>query len=324
LSLATAPHEAPSAAATPPAAARTYDLLQRRGLDFLETTSCHLCGRTDGDVLVDDPPFRVLRCAGCGLGYTSPRVRADKLPELYSAGYFSSESAGDFGYASYTADAEGFRRTFALKADVVTRHVRGGRALEIGCAAGFFLDALRSRGFETHGLEIAEEVLAHARDVLKLPNLRQGPLETYVPPSEPFDLVAMFDVIEHVADPSDALRRIRGMLRPGGHLVLQTQDLSSLARRIMGRKWTHFKQLEHVYHFSAATLRVLLDRAGFDVIETRKRGAGKYVSIGFVIDRMERFHPFLHRLFRLFSPFRRRFLYVNPWDELIVVARSRP
>ena len=314
----------PSASAVPtPAAVRTYELLTRRGLDVLETVPCHLCGRTDGDVLVDDPPFVVRLCAGCGLGYTSPRVRADKLPDLYNAGYFSSESAGDFGYASYTADQEGFRKTFALKADVVMRHVKSGRAFEIGCAAGFFLDELRRRGFETHGIEIGEEVLAHARDVLKLPNLRQGPLETYVPPPEPFDLVAMFDVIEHIADPTDALRRVKTMLRPGGHLVLQTQDVLSLARRLMGRKWTHFKQLEHVFHFSAATLGMLLDRTGFDVVETRKRGAGKYVSIGFVIDRMERFHPILHKCFRLLTPLRKRFLYVNPWDELIVVARAR-
>jgi 2-polyprenyl-3-methyl-5-hydroxy-6-metoxy-1,4-benzoquinol methylase len=303
--------------------ATTLSLLARRGLDLLESPPCHLCGREDGPILVDDPPFKVRLCAGCGLAYTSPRVRADKLPELYNAGYFSSESAGDFGYASYTADAAGFRRTFELKADVVTRHVAGGRALEIGCAAGFFLDTLRRRGFETHGIEIGEEVFAHARDVFRLPNLHLGPLESYAPPVEPFDLVALFDVIEHLADPTAAMRRVRSMLRPGGIAVLQTQDVASLARRVMGRKWTHFKQAEHVYHFSPATIRTLLDRAGFDVLEVRKRGAGKYVSVGFVIDRMERFHPWLHRFAKILSPFRRRYVYVNPWDEMLVVARAR-
>jgi 2-polyprenyl-3-methyl-5-hydroxy-6-metoxy-1,4-benzoquinol methylase len=303
--------------------ARTYALLARRGLDALETVPCHLCGATGGDLLVDDPPFKVWRCGGCGLGYTSPRVRADKLPELYNAGYFASESAADFGYASYTEDREGFLKTFRLKADVVTRHVGGGRALEVGCAAGFFLDALRARGFEVHGIEIGEDVLAHARDVFRLPNLHCGPLDTYVPPAEPFDLVAMFDVIEHLADPTAALIRLRGMMRPGARLVLQTQDLESLARRVMGRKWTHFKQLEHVYHFSPKTVRTLLDRAGFDVVELRKRGAGKYVSVGFLIDRMERFHGVLHACAKLLTPFRGRFVYVNPWDELLVVARAR-
>ncbi|HYC77834.1 MAG TPA: class I SAM-dependent methyltransferase [Planctomycetota bacterium] len=302
---------------------RTYDLLARRGLDVLETTPCLLCGRVDGETLVDDPPFRVILCAGCGLGYTSPRVRADKLPELYNAGYFTSESAGDFGYASYTADRDGFVRTFRLKADLLERHVRSGRVLEVGCAAGFFLNELRARGYETWGTEIGEDVFAHARDALGLPNLYRGPLETFEPPPEPFDAAAMFDVIEHIADPLDALRRLRRMLKPGGALLLQTQDVSSLTRRLMGRKWTHFKQLEHVYHFSPTTLRTLLDRAGFDLVELRKRGAGKFVSVGFLIDRMARFHPWLHGTAKLLTPWRKTFLYVNPWDEMLAVARAR-
>lgn len=317
----TAESAAPRSPAGAPA--KTFELLARRGLDLLESPPCHLCGREDGRVLVDDPPFKVRLCAGCGLAYTSPRVRADKLPELYDSGYFTSESAGDFGYASYTEDAAGFRRTFDLKADYVERFVRGGRVLEVGCAAGFFLDALRARGYDVHGIEIGSDVLAHARDVFGLPHLHLGPLETYVAPPEPFDVVAMFDVIEHLADPTAALVRLRGLLKKGGVLVLQTQDVSSLARRVMGRKWTHFKQAEHVFHFSPATIRVLLERAGFDVLDVRKRGAGKYVSIGFLIDRMERFHPWLHRFARLLSPLRRRYVYVNPWDELLVTARSR-
>jgi SAM-dependent methyltransferase len=316
---------APKAESTPPkGATRTYELLARRELDYLEPSACLLCGAKDGRELVDDPPFRVFLCEPCGLAFTSPRIRADRLPELYNKGYFSSESAGDFGYASYADDREGFTKTFRLKAEALRRHVSGGRLLEIGCAAGFFLDATRRLGFDVYGTEIAEDMAAHAKDVLGAPNVYVGPLETYEPPKEPFDVVAMFDVVEHIADPIAALAKIRGALAPNGVLILQTQDVASITRRLMGRKWTHFKQLEHVWHFSDRSLRALLSRAGFDVVDIGKSGAGKYVSIGFVIDRMERFHPWLHRFARAFSALRKRYVYVNPWDELLVVARRRP
>jgi SAM-dependent methyltransferase len=275
-------------------------------------------------VLVDDPPFVVRLCAGCGLAYTTPRVKAGRLQEIYDLGYFTSESAGDFGYASYAADAPGYLRTFQKKIAIVRQHVPSGRILEVGCAAGFFLKAAADAGFEAHGVEVAGTILAHARDTLKLDRLFHGTLAEYQAPPASFDAVAMWDVVEHLADPLGDLVRARGLLKPGGRLFVQTQDVSSLTRRVLGARWPHFKQLEHVYHFSPATIRTLLDRAGFDVASIRKSGAGKYISIEFFVDRMRRFGRIPYLLALPLRPFRRRFVYVNPWDELIVVARPKP
>jgi hypothetical protein len=133
----------------------------------------------------------------------------------------------------------------------------------------------------------------------------------------------MWDVVEHLADPLADLKRARELVKDTGFLFVQTQDVDSLARRVLGAKWTHFKQLEHIYHFSRKTITMLLDRAGFEVVRVQKSGAGKYISVAFFIDRMKRFGKIPHLLALPLTPFRRRFLYVNPWDELIVVARPR-
>ncbi len=300
----------------------TQELVKRRDLP-VETVACYLCGATSGTTLVDDPPFRVILCDRCELGYTSPRIRADRIQDIYNLGYFSSESATDFGYASYADDREGFERTFDLKARIVQRHLPEGRVLEVGCAAGFFLDALRKRGFEVHGLEVSESILTHARDVLKLPNLFLGTLANYPGPPGSFDGVLMWDVIEHMTDPILELRRVRALLKPRGLVFLQTQDLSSLTRKVLGSRWTHFKQLEHIYHFSPKTIRVLLDRAGFEVLEIRKRGAGKHLSFRFIVERTKRFGFVPHLLASPLRLFPHGYLYVNPWDELIVTARSK-
>jgi SAM-dependent methyltransferase len=275
-------------------------------------------------VLVDDPPFKVIHCGACGLGYTTPRVRADRLQEIYDLGYFTSESAGDFGYASYAQDAPGYLETFRRKVRIVQKEVPKGRILEVGCAAGFFLQAARDAGYEAHGIEVAGSILSHARDVLKLDNLFQGTLAEYPGAKRSFDAAVMWDVVEHIADPVADLARVRELLKPDGRLFVQTQDLASVTRRLLGSKWTHFKQLEHVYHFSPRTIRTLLDRAGFEVLRIRKRGAGKLISIGFFIDRMRRFGRIPHLLALPLTPLRKKFLYVNPWDELIVTARPRP
>jgi SAM-dependent methyltransferase len=301
----------------------TLELFRRRGELPLEAVPCYLCGRTDGPVLVDDPPFQVRSCAGCGLGYVTPRIKAERIQEIYDLGYFTSESAGGFGYASYAADAPGYLRTFRKKVRIMRRFVPSGRVLEVGCAAGFFLAAAKEAGYEGHGIEVSGSILAHARDVLKLENLFQGTMAQYRGTPKSFDAIAMWDVIEHLADPLADLARARELLKDTGFLFVQTQDVDSLARRVLGAKWPHFKQLEHIYHFSKKTITKLLDRAGFEVVEIRKSGAGKCISIGFFIDRMKRFGRIPHLLALPLSPLRRRFLYVNPWDELIVTARPR-
>ena len=198
----------------------------------------------------------------------------------------------------------------------------GSRILEVGCAAGFFLKAARDAGYDAHGVEV---VGVDPRSRARRPEARQ-PVRgdaSRTSPASPgsYDAAALWDVVEHLADPLKDLVRVRELLKPGGHLFVQTQDVARSRGKILGAKWPHFKQLEHVYHFSPRTITTLLERAGFEVLRIQKRGAGKYISIGFFIDRMRRFGKIPHLLALPLTPFRRKFVYVNPWDEIIVAAR---
>jgi hypothetical protein len=171
-------------------------VFRRRGDLPLEAVACYLCGSSEGRVLVEDPPFRVIQCSTCSLGYTTPRIRADRLQEIYDLGYFTSESAGDFGYASYAQDAPGYLETFRRKARIVQEVVPKGRLLEVGCAAGFFLKAARDAGFEAHGVEVAGSILSYARR----PEARQpvpGHARGVPRAKRPSATAVMWDVVGH-------------------------------------------------------------------------------------------------------------------------------
>jgi 2-polyprenyl-3-methyl-5-hydroxy-6-metoxy-1,4-benzoquinol methylase len=303
----------------------TTQVVQNRFKDLpLEEVPCFLCGGEQGRVLVHDEPFLVRRCSGCGLGYTSPRIDGSRIHEIYDHTYWNSESAKDFGYASYEDDVAGYKATFRLKLKALRKHVpASGRLLEIGCAAGYFLDAAREKGYEVTGVDVSSSILQAARERFGLEDLHAGLLHEVGLPHEHFDIVAMWDVIEHVSDPVDVLRQCREHLAAEGRLVLQTQDVSSLTRKVLGAKWHHFKQLEHIYHFSPTTIRTLLDRAGFELVHWTRRRAGKYVSFHFLAERARRFGKIPGLLARPLDLLGRRFLYVNPFDEMIVVARRK-
>ena len=301
---------------------RTGELVSRLGSLPLEEVPCYLCGHDEGKLLVDDPPFKVLLCGSCGLGYTSPRLIGDRIHEIYGDEYWNSDSAKDYGYSSYEEDVSGYLRTFELRADLISPHKASGRLLEVGSAAGFFLSVMDKRGYEVHGLEISTEIAESSRKRFGLENIRSCLLEDAGYDPGTFDLVTMWDVVEHMADPIVELRRLRDLLVDDGVLVLQTQDVSSFTRKLLGRRWHHFKQLEHIYHFNPPTIEILLQRSGFEVVKSTRRRAGKFVSFNFLAERSRR----LGRIPGIiFSPLRllgRRFLYVNPYDEMIVVARK--
>jgi SAM-dependent methyltransferase len=79
----------------------------------------------------------------------------------------------------------------------------------------------------------------------------------------------MIDFIEHTPSPHQAVLRAYRILRPAGVLVLVTPDIHSLAAKIAGRRWWHFRPA-HLAFFSRDSLQAMLGRAGFTIIEERR------------------------------------------------------
>ena len=137
---------------------------------------------------------------------------------------------------------------------------------------------------------------------------------------ERFDLITLWDVIEHIPDPVSALVYARGLLAPGGKILIETQNVDSRAAAALGPRWQHYKHAEHIYHFNPATLGRVLDEAGFRTLENTPRLGGKYVSLGFIAERAGRLHPVGSFLLSPLRLIKGASLYVNLFDEMIVVA----
>jgi 2-polyprenyl-3-methyl-5-hydroxy-6-metoxy-1,4-benzoquinol methylase len=192
----------------------------------------------------------------------------------------------------------------------------------VGCAAGFFMQVMHQRGWEVDGVELSPEIAAHAKDAYGFHQLHVGELHTAPFEEGSFDLITLWDFIEHVPDPAALLRRAASLLRDDGRLVVETQNVASGFARLLGRRWQHYKHLEHLYHFQPETLAALFEQADLEMVHHTWRYAGKHVSLGFVRERAKRLHPSLSRLLRHLAPLDRLSAYVNPGDEIIAVARK--
>jgi SAM-dependent methyltransferase len=146
----------------------------------------------------------------------------------------------------------------------------GGRLLELGCACGFLLVAARERGYSATGVEMSVWASDYARRELGL-DVRTGRLDTVDLPAESFDAVVLADVIEHLSDPRDTLRRVHRLMRPGGRVLILTPDIGSLAGRLAGTHWWTLLD-DHYFYFTRRTLRLLLESEGFVVEKMRAHG----------------------------------------------------
>jgi SAM-dependent methyltransferase len=282
---------------------------------------CPVCGGKRFRTAFEESPYRVMRCLECGAGVVTPR-RAD-LESIYADDtYWRSRSPRTLGYDDYRGAEALYLRTFKRRLAFVLRDgPRSGKALDVGCAAGFCMAALRELGFEAYGVEVSADIASHAIEHFGFDTVHLGPLQSAPFGEHTFDLITMWDVIEHVADPSALLRTARRLLRPGGLLVVETQNIDSAFARLLGRRWHHYKHAEHIYHFTPATLRRLLTAAGFTPRTLTPRYGGKYVSLDFIAERATRVHPVLSAALRPFRRLDSVSLYINVMDELIAVAR---
>ena len=209
--------------------------------------------------------FSFVQCTRCGLVRLHPRP-ADMAP-FYPDDYESYASHEGRAHSPLSAVARSYGSY--KRARIVERAsgLRGGAVLDVGCAGGAFLEVMRGRGWQVCGVEPNASAVSHAHrrglDVL------QGELEAVSLPPEHFDVVTLWDVLEHVPDPLSTLRAAHRALKPGGALVLRVPSPLSLDVRLFGRYWAGLDAPRHLWLFSRTTLDKLLLLAGFRTASRR-------------------------------------------------------
>jgi SAM-dependent methyltransferase len=216
--------------------------------------------------LWDCGQFAFSRCPSCGLVQQNPQPLAEAVRSRYGEDYLAYEEANQDAYRDLELLA---LEDLGLEGHAAPAFLRAAsegsrpRALDVGCATGALLAALRERGWAAQGVELSATQAEYGRSRYSLP-ICAGTLEAAAFPTGSFDLVHASHLIEHLNDPGSFLGEAARVMKPDGLLVLTTPNAEGLQAKLLGPAWRS-AIYDHLYLFSVRTLRELLAREGFEV-----------------------------------------------------------
>ncbi len=244
---------------------------------------CAVCGAGSPRLKHHMAEAEIFRCGRCGLEFWNP-APGFRAEEVYDAAYFSDASAGH-GYDDY-ADLESvLRLNFARRLAGIPRSPHAGRLLDIGAAFGFAVAEARCAGWDATGIEISVAAARRAGTAAPGRVLVANALHTPFAAAA-FDVVTLWDVLEHLSDPHAAIAEVARLLRPGGRLALTTGDVGSLAARLSGARWHLYTLPEHLFFFSRRSLRELLGAHGLRVESVRAESS--LYTAGYLVERLRK------------------------------------
>jgi SAM-dependent methyltransferase len=281
---------------------------------------CECCGSSRWRFYARKNGYQIWRCRTCGTGEVQPALRVRDAAQFYDREYY--EGSSDIpGYCEYEADRPLRLATARSRLRRITRRfltTGQARVLDIGCGFGEFLEPVDSSWLR-FGVEVSPFAAESAARLAGV-QVAVGSADA-LPLNGPFDLVTLWDVLEHLPGAGRCLREIRRILAPDGLLVFSTPDFSSSLARLMGRSWYLLAPPTHLKFFSRQGLRCLLKANGFTPL--RIESEGKYVSVRLMRHLAQQFdRPSLARLADLmlsWSP--APSFYVNLFDQVTVYAK---
>jgi 2-polyprenyl-3-methyl-5-hydroxy-6-metoxy-1,4-benzoquinol methylase len=271
----------------------------------MEYVACNLCGSRDSKILYpstlpeeltveDIENFRctssgygkhhtIVTCRDCGLVYVNPHHQASVILHEY-------EEVVD---PLYLEEREGrvltFRRNLRPLEELMSPD-RGRRLLDVGCYIGVFLEIAQERGWEAWGVEPSHWAAREARN--RGLQVLEGTLDNTHLAEESFDVITMWDVIEHLADPLEELRKSYRLLKKGGLICIHTINIQSPLARLMGHRWPWLMAM-HLHYFSPPTLRAMLRKTGFTVVKMVRQG--RFLRLGYLVTRIEPYSSLIAR-----------------------------
>ena len=282
--------------------------------------TCPVCYSSSFHEKFQKNTCRFIECDGCGFISIFPLPTPTVLTTRYDQTYYRS-------WGMHRGDDPVVREMKMKTASALLKEVAlfrsPGRLLDIGCAAGHFLEAAAQQAWEVYGVEISDYSAALAKEKFS-DRIYAGSFETAPYPEEFFDCIIMSDVLEHFPAPGPVLDKIQRLLKDRGVLLIVTPDTGSLSARLLNKTWNHYEK-EHLIYFNRKNIQICLKKYG--LLPRIVKPSHKAMSLKYMHAQMTAYtHPVFTPMIRLINGVLPHFLLVkNFWvrsGDMLVIAKK--
>ena len=281
---------------------------------------CNICkSKQINDYFYVDK-WNIVKCGDCGLVFVGNVPEDNELKSIYDDKFFLDGQKSPIEGGDITENPtyyNSIKRIEALK----KQGYDSGRMLDIGCATGIFLKAATST-YDCYGLDVSDVAVNIAVNQIGV-NAKCGTVFDLKEDEGTYDVITMWDVIEHVKDPTEYIKKTSNFLKKGGLLVVSTGNIDSLMFKIQKKKWHLMIPPFHLFYFNTNNIKKLLEKNGLEVLKIFHDGQS--TNVGYITSKMYRMNPtnilikyinkFVH-----FSRLSKLNIYLNLFDVMTVYS----
>lgn len=217
--------------------------------------NCRICGSNVIKLYPLKKGFEIYHCSTCNTDLTYPIPTLKDVEEATDPTYF--EAFNDPSIRNF--------KTLDLKKTLTKLNSKKIKTyLDVGCAKGFLVEYMLSKKVDAYGIELFPDVAKEAQDLVGNRRIITGNFETFNF-NKSYDLITMFDLIEHVKDPQKTLTKAKTILNPGGKILIITPNIRSWKRTLLRQNWTAY-HLEHVNCFSCDSMNFFAKKTGLKLV----------------------------------------------------------
>lgn len=233
---------------------------------------CFLC-QGDSRRLFSTGGYWVRECQACGHQFAEIERDVAHIERTYQDDYFTG---GGAGYSDYLAERDILVERGRRYGQLLRRYAAPGEALDVGAAAGFTLAGLAAAGWRGRGIEPNATMARYAREEMHQA-VERAAVETWTTDCT-FDAVVLLQVLPHLTDPTAAMQKFTGWLRPGGLVLIETWNRRSWTARAFGRAWHEYSPPSVLHWFSLADIDRLTAAAGLTRLAAGR--PSKWIAVG--------------------------------------------
>lgn len=229
--------------------------------------------------------YKIIKCNDCGYFSCFPKPTNNLLKKLYLKDYFVKKEKGkskyDYGYQNVNS-VEFIRASEEIsrkRLEIIKQrtNINNKSLLDLGCASGIFLKIANKYGWKTYGVEINPLMAKRAENYTKISV--QKDIDYFVKNKYKFDVVTMWEYLEHLIRPEEEIAKIKKILNPGGLICISFPNFTCLKGKKKNYKWEHYKPPEHLNYWTDKTIKLFLSHNGFKNIAYRFFGFSPILTL---------------------------------------------